>query len=71
MRCNDGAEVLFDPLVFLFGESISLRVECSGQILFDPQFLGDGLPKMGSETGIPIANNLGGKAEPSVYVVKI
>ena len=64
-------EILFDPLVFLLGKSISLRVECSGQILFDPELLSDGFPKVRGETRVSVANDLGGEAEPSVYVVEV
>ena len=71
MRCNDSAEVLFDPLVFPLGKSISLGVKCSGQVLFDSEFLGDGLPKVGSETRVSITDDLGRKAEPSVYVIEV
>ena len=71
MRGNNSTEILFDPLVFLLGKSISLRVERSGQILFDPKLLGDGFPKVRSETRVSITNDLGGEAKPSVYVIKV
>ena len=64
-------EVLFDPLVFSFGEPVSLRMECSGQVLFDSELLGDGFSEMGSETWISIADNLGGKTEPSIHIVEV
>ena len=64
-------EVLFNPLVFPFGKSISLRVECGRQVLFDPELFGDGFPEVRSEMRVPIADDLGGEAEPSVHVVKI
>ena len=71
MGGNNRTEILFDPLVFPFGKSISLRVECGGQVLFNPQLLGDGFPKVRSETRVSITDDLGGKAKPSVYVVKV
>ena len=71
MSRNDSTEILFDPLVFPLGKPIGLRVECSGQILFDSEFLGDGLSKVGSETRVSIADDLGGKTEPSVYVIEV
>ena len=64
-------EILFNPLVFPLGESISLRVECSRQVLFNPELLSDGFPKMRSETGVSITNDLGRETEPSVYIVKV
>ena len=64
-------EVLFDPLVFPLRKSISLRVKCSGQILFNPELLGDGFPKVRGETRVSIADDLGGEAEPSVYIIKV
>ena len=71
MRCDNGAEVLLNPLVLSLGKSISLRVERSGQILFDSELLGDGLSKMGSKTWVSIADNLGGKTEPSIHIVEV
>ena len=71
MRGNDSAEILFDPLVLSLGKSISLGVEHSGQVLFDPEFLGNGFPKVRSEMRVLIANDFGGEAEPSVYVIKV
>ena len=46
-------------------------MKCSGQILFDSEFLDDGLSEMGGETRVSIADDLGGKAEPSVYVIEV
>ena len=71
MRGDDGTEILFNPLILSFGKSISLRVEHSGQILFDPKLLGDGFPKVRSETGISITDDLSGESKPSVYIVKV
>ena len=64
-------EVLLDPLVLPFGEPVSLRVECSGQILFDSELLSDGFSEMGSKMWISVADNLGGKAKPSIHMVKV
>ena len=71
MRSNDGMEVLFDPLIFPLGKSISLGVECSRQVLFDPELLSDGFPEMRSETGVLIADDFSRETEPSVYIVKV
>ena len=71
MRGDNGTEVLFDPLVLPLGKSISLGVECSRQVLFDPELLSDGFPKVRSETGVSIADDFGRETEPSVYVVKV
>ena len=71
MGCDDSTKVLLDPLVLSFGESIRLRVEGSGQVLFDSKFLSDGLPEVGSETRVSVADDLGRESKPSVYVVEV
>ena len=64
-------EILLDPLILLFGKSISLRVEGSRQILFDPKFLSDGLSEMGSETRVPVADDFCRETKPPVHVVEV
>ena len=71
MGRNDGMKILFDPLILSFGESISLRMEGGGQVLFNPKFLSDGFSKVGSETWISVADDLGWETKPSVHVVKV
>ena len=71
MRSDNGTKVLFYPLVLSLGKPISLRVKCSGQILFDPELLGDGFPKVRGETGVSIADDFGRETEPSVYVIEV
>ena len=71
MRRDDGTEVLFDPLILSFGKSIGLRVEGSGQVLFDPKLLSNSFPEMGGETWVLVADNFGRETKPSVHIVEI
>ena len=47
-------EVLFYPLVFVFGKSVSLGVECSADVPPNAQFCGQHPYKVQGEAGVSI-----------------
>lgn len=55
---GEEVEELFYPLVFSFGQAISLRMECSQNVLFDSQLIAEGFGEMRHELWVSIQNHL-------------
>ena len=50
-------KILLKPLVCQFGLSISARVICCGDVLFDAQYIAQLSRKLGSKARVPVADD--------------
>jgi hypothetical protein len=71
MLCHDDVQVLFNPLILSFRESISLRVESRRKILLDPEFSGQSSSKVRGEAWVSVRYNFVWQSKPLVDMIQI